>query len=135
MPEDPGGEDAVEKRLDEGGLEEVGAFLALEVDAECFAEGFFHRFERAHGRNLDAGAGLAGITGEVGGEVLRRGDAGIAEQGAAEELPEALIFRVLGIGAEGVGLGPEFLLAGSDAVSCSPRMGLPPFQDQRAKER
>ena len=116
MPEDPGGEDAVEKRLDEGGLEEVGALFALEVDAERLAEGFFHRLQRAHGSNLDAGAGLAGITGEIRGEVLRSGDAGIAEQGAAEELPEAFVFRVIGIGAEGVRFGPEFLLAGSEVV-------------------
>ena len=33
-PEDPGGEDAVEEGLDEGGTEEVLAFLAFELDAE-----------------------------------------------------------------------------------------------------
>jgi hypothetical protein len=77
---------------------------------------FFTGSKRAHGCDLDAGAGLAGITGEVGGEILRGGDAGVAEQGAAEELPEALVFRVLGIGAEGVGLGPELVLTGSEVV-------------------
>ena len=72
MPEDPGGEDAVEERLDEGGLEKVGAFFALEMDAERLAEGFFDRFERAHGRDFDAGSGFAGIAGEEGGEILHR---------------------------------------------------------------
>ena len=73
MPENPGGEDAVEERLDEGGLEKVGAFFTLEVDAERFAESFFHRFERAHGRDLDTGAGFASIAGKEGGEVFVEG--------------------------------------------------------------
>lgn len=91
VPENPCGEDAVEEGLDERGAEEVLAFLALEGDAEGVAEGFLDRIKRLERGDFHAGAGFAGITGEEGGEVFRRGDAGIAAQGTAEELPDALV--------------------------------------------
>lgn len=119
MPEHPGGEDAVEEGLDEGGLEEVDAFLALETDAERLTERLLHRLQRAHGCDLDAGACLAGVAGEVERQILRRGDAGGAEQGAAEELPEALVLGVLRVVADGVGLVPKLLGTGGDAVALS----------------
>ena len=117
VPEHPGGEDAVEERLDEGGLEKVDPFVALEPDAERVAEGNFHGLERAHGSDLDAGAGFAGVTGEKCGEVLRDRDAGGAQQGASEELPEAFVLGVLRVLPQGVGFVPEGLLAAGDDVA------------------
>ena len=52
------------------------ALLALELDAERVAEGFGDGGEGVRLRAFDAGAGFAGVAGEVGGEVTRAWRAG-----------------------------------------------------------
>ena len=83
------------------------ALFPLEADTERIAERFLHRVERAHRRDLDAGAGFACVACEEGCEILRRGDARRAEQCAAEKLPEAFVVGVSGILAKRVNDAPE----------------------------
>ena len=89
IPQNPRGEDAVEERLYQSGAKEVFAFVALELDAERTAEGRGDGREGVGIRAFHAGAGFAGVAGEVGGEVLRRRKSGAIEQDAAEVFGEA----------------------------------------------
>ena len=96
----PGGEYAVEERLDEGGAEERGAALALEADSERFLQGGADRGQcRRVAGGLYTGESVAGIGGEEPGEVLGFGEGGAVGQGAAEILAQA------GAGPAGEGAG------------------------------
>ena len=71
-PEHPGGEDAVEEGLDEGGAEECRAAVALEADAEGLLQGGADGMERGRvAGGLDAGQAVAGVGGEEPCQVLR----------------------------------------------------------------
>ena len=63
-PEDPGGKDAVEKGLDEGGEEEVFALVALEGDTEGVLQGGLYGGEGSERVQFGTGAGFAGVGGE-----------------------------------------------------------------------
>ena len=69
-PENPGGEDAVEKCLDEGGTEEVLAFFSFKGDAERFLERGFNPVKGDDGMLGGAFAGFACVGGEEFGDVL-----------------------------------------------------------------
>ena len=107
VPEHPGGEDAVEEGLDEGGAEEVLALFGLELHAE----GLFQRgADGGEGGEvagvLDAGAGVAGVGGEEEGDVARVVERGGMEQDALEVFDEAFAQGVGGLARVGGG-GPE----------------------------
>src|SRR5450755_4889110 len=57
-PENPGGDDSVEKRLNQSGAEEVLAFFSLELNAERFLKGEFYGAETAERMIFGAGAGF-----------------------------------------------------------------------------
>ena len=106
-PEDPGGEEAVEQGLDEGGAEEVLALLAREAHAERLFEGLARAHPVGQVALLGAGAGLAGVAGEEPGEVLGRGDLRLAQQHAPQEVGEALAGLPGSIAARVRGERPE----------------------------
>ena len=116
MPEDPGGEEAVEQGLHQRGLEEAFSFLVGHLQAE----GVFHRFaDRFHhlvrGGMFHTAAGIAGVAGQEPGDVLgirqRRG----AEQATAEKVEQPFAVQFGGF----IGMlreAPEFLFVFGEAV-------------------
>ena len=103
-PEDPGGEDAVEEGLDEGGAEEVLALFAFELDAERFLESVFDGVEAGEGMVFGAGAGFASVGGEKPGYVFGLDKRRAVEHDAGEEVWEEVVVA----GELGSGCVPEF---------------------------
>ena len=88
-PKHPGGEYAVEQRLDEGGAEECRAALALEADSERLLQSGADSGQcRRVAGSLYAGESVAGIGGEEPGEVLGFEKSGIVGQRSAEILTQ-----------------------------------------------
>ena len=76
-PEHPGGEDAVEEGLHEGGAEEGGAALALEADSQGLLQrGADGPQRRLVARRLYAGQAVSRVGGEQPCEVLRLDEGG-----------------------------------------------------------
>ncbi len=111
---DPRGENAVEKSLDEGGAEEVLALVALKVKAE----GVFKRgLEGGEGfkiAGLDAGLGVAGVGGKKSGDILRGLERRVVRQNTGEIFLQAralLPRHFMGMsqsGVKGFFIGGEF---------------------------
>lgn len=71
-PKHPGGEDAVEESLDEGGMEEMVALASLEADAERRLQRLTDLLQRRQtALVLDPPEGVACVRGEKPGDVLR----------------------------------------------------------------
>jgi hypothetical protein len=114
VPEDPGGEDTVEKCLDEGGAEEMLAFIVLELHAEGFLEGGADGGEgRKISDGFDAGACVAGVGGEEEGDVFGIVQGRGGEEDALEVFEEALAENGRGF-ARIRSDGPERFFVGSE---------------------
>ena len=81
-PENPSGEHAVEKCLDESGAKEMLAFFAFKGEAESFFESLAHSRKGGQFVKADAVESVAGVGSEEPGKVLRSGERGGVEHGA-----------------------------------------------------
>ena len=109
-PQHPGGEDAVEEGLYQGGAEEGGSPVSLELHAQRFLQRLTHGIEGLGcARGFNPGEPVTGVGSQDPGQVARLGQLRTMGQGAAQVLAEGLP-DVLG---EGPGvLEPLFELAG-----------------------
>ena len=89
-PENPGGEDAVEECLDEGGAEEVLALFSFEGDAERLLQGGLNAVEGDDGMLGGAFACFACVGGKEFGDVLWLFERNLAREDAGEEIREGL---------------------------------------------
>ena len=89
-PEDPGGEDAVKKCLDEGRAEEVFAFLSFKRDAERCLQGGLYGVEGADGVLGRTVRRFAGVGGEQFGDILRLHQRDFAREHARKKVGKSL---------------------------------------------
>ena len=90
VPKDPGGKDAVEEGLDEGGTEEVLAFFAFESETESVFEGLANGGKGGEFHVFDARPCVAGVGGEEPGEIPGFLERGLVHEDALEEFDESL---------------------------------------------
>ena len=114
-PQHPGGEDAVEQRLDERGAEEVVAARAFELQAQRFFERGADAGQRRQLAGLDPELGFARVGRQEPRQVARRGQRCLVQHHALQELFEALAL-LIGGRPRVRRLAPEVVLVARQAV-------------------
>ena len=132
-PQHPGGEDAVEQRLDQGRMEEARALVALEAGAErLFERGPHCRQRRCVARGVDTSEPVAGVGCEQPGQVLRIGQHRAVRQRADKILPEAGA-DLAGKGARCLQLADELVRAGRQTERLERRLAAGPVRTDQCK--
>ena len=88
-PQHPGGEDAVEEGLHQGGAEEAGAFLPGKAHPQGLLQGGAHRRQLGRvPRRFHPGQTVPGIGGQQPGQIFRFRQCGAVAQGTGQIFPQ-----------------------------------------------